>query len=78
MASIKNNPKDVPFDDIDNLLRHFGCKCTQKRRGSSHYKYTHPAVSYVLEIPKDKPIKAVYAKRALMMIEDIKEVLDDE
>jgi hypothetical protein len=78
IASIKHNPKDVPFEDIDNLLKHFGCKVTQRSRGSSHYKYTHSAVDWVLEIPKEKPIKAIYARRALDMIDEIKEALNGE
>lgn len=78
IESIKRNPKDVDFEDIDNLLKHYGCTVRQRGRGSSHYKYTHPAINWNLEIPKDKPIKAIYARRALEMIDDIKEALKNE
>lgn len=79
IASIRNNPKDVAFEDIDNLLKYYGCTVRQKGRGSSHYLYTHPAIQKgVLNIVKDKPIKAIYAKRALDMIDRIREVLDNE
>jgi hypothetical protein len=78
IEAIRRNPKNVAFEDVDNLLRYYGCKVRQKGRGSSHYKYTHPSVKWVLEIPKDKPIKAIYARRALEMIDEIREVLDIE
>lgn len=78
IESIKNNPKDVAFEDIDNLLRYYGCSVRQKARGSSHYKYTHSSVDWILEIPKGKPIKAIYAKRALEMVDAIKEAFDSE
>lgn len=78
IAAIRNNPKNVAFEDIDTLLRHYGCTVKQKSRGSSHYKYSYEAVAWILEIPKDKPIKAIYAKRALEMIDEIMEVLENE
>ena len=78
IASIKNNPKDVAFEDIGNLLKYYGCTVKQKGCGSSHYKYSHPAVDWILVVPRDTPIKAIYAKRALQMIDEIKEVLDYE
>ncbi len=78
IAAIRNNPKDVAFEDIDTLLRYYGCTVTQASKGSSHYKFIHEAVNWILEIPKDKPIKAVYAKRALEMIDEIMEVLKNE
>lgn len=75
---MRNNPKNVPFEDIDNLLQHYGCKVRQPSGGSSHYYYTHPAMSEPLCIPKARPIKAVYVKKALQMIDEIKEALKDE
>lgn len=78
LASIKRNPKNVAFEDIDLLLKYYGCSVRQKGRGSSHYIYTHPAVPNMIVIPRDKPIKAIYAKRALEMIDLIKEVLENE
>jgi len=78
IASIRNNPKNVDFNDIDGLLRYFGCTVRQKGRGSSHYTYSHPTVKSPLCIPKDSPIKAIYAKRALQMIDEIREVLENE
>lgn len=78
IASIRRNPKDVDFEDIDSLLKYYGCTVRQKGRGSSHYKYTHPAIKWNLEIPKDKSIKAIYARRALEMIDEIKEAFESE
>lgn len=78
IEKMNNNPKDVPFEDINNLLTHYGCQVRQPKSGSSHYIYTHPAASEPLTIPKRRPIKAIYVKKALQMIDEIKEALGDE
>lgn len=78
LESMKNNPKDVPFEQIDALLMYYGCTRRQASKGSSHYFYTHPAVPYPVNIPRHKPVKAIYIKQALEMIDQIREVLDNE
>lgn len=75
---MKNNPKDISFNEIDSLLSWHGCTRRQPRSGSSHYFYTHPAISGTLTIPYARPIKAIYVKKALKMIEEIKEALTNE
>lgn len=70
---IINNPRDVRFEDLDRLLRRYGFQCRQPRKGSSHYNYYHSKVPYILTIPKDRPIKAIYVKQAIEAIEKLKE-----
>jgi hypothetical protein len=78
IEAMKINPKDVSFEEINALLIHSGCTRRQPRSGSSHYFYTHPAISEPVNIPKARPIKAIYVKRALRMIDEIKEALANE
>lgn len=68
---IVNNPKDVKFEDIDKVLRYYGFDRRQPKSGSSHYTYFHSLLPDILTIPKDKPIKAVYVKKAIEAIERI-------
>ncbi len=70
--AIRNNPVDVPFEVIINLLNFYGCKVRIKK----HYIISHNALNYFITIPKGRKIKAHYAKDALKMIDDIKEALD--
>lgn len=63
---MKNNPKNVKFEDIDKLLTKIGgFSRSNPRGGSSHYTYSHPNLVDILTIPKDRPVKAIYIKRAL-------------
>ncbi len=77
ITAMRNNPKGVAFAELKSLLCYYGCSVRQKSRGSSHYTFTHPAIPYALTIPKDRPVKAVYVKRALAMIDEIEEVDTD-
>lgn len=70
---IKNNPKDVSFEYMDKLLTKVGGFTRRNPRGgSSHYTYSHPDLMDIITIPKDKPIKSVYIKKALNAFDIVK------
>ncbi|ADG07547.1 type II toxin-antitoxin system HicA family toxin [Kyrpidia tusciae] len=66
---IVQNPKDVRFEDLDRLLRQYGFQRRQPSSGSSHVTYCHDRLPDILTIPYAKPVKAVYVKRALELID---------
>lgn len=74
---IKNNPKNVRFDEIDKLLvKVGGFNRTNPKGGSSHYTYSHPDLDSIITIPKrEKPVKTIYIKKALKYLNRIKEEL---
>ncbi len=70
LAKIRNNPKNVRFNELDQLLRDYGFECRQPRGGSSHYFYI--CGHRRLTVPKKRPfIKQTYVKQALRQIEEI-------
>lgn len=77
-SQIVNNPKDVNFDDIDKLLKRYGFERRQPRGGSSHYSYYHPDLQDVVTIPRSRPIKAIYVKKALDAIRKIEADRSDD
>lgn len=63
---IRNNPKNVSFDEIDKLLvaGGFAHRC----KGTSHHIYTHPdlhGIEDAVTVPFNRPILEVYIKKAL-------------
>lgn len=67
---IKSNPKNVSFDEIDKLLTKMGgFNRRAPKSGSSHYTYSHPDLQDILTVPKDRPIKVIYIKKALAAFE---------
>lgn len=72
-AKMKNNPKDVRFQDIDKLLTQKGGFIRKNPgRGSSHYTYSHPNLVPIITIPKDRPVKSIYIKEALSAFDMVK------
>lgn len=68
LQKIRNNPKSVPFDDLDKVL--LGCGFTRRQAGSgsSHYYYTLGALT--LSVPYKRPyVKEVYVRLALNLID---------
>lgn len=68
-AEIVNNPKDVKFEDLDKVLKYYGFERRNPKGGSSHYTYFHSSLPDILTIPKNRPIKAVYVKKAISAIQ---------
>lgn len=64
--------QNVRFEDLDKVLKYYGFDCRQPKGGSSHYTYFHTNLPDILTVPKDKPIKAIYVKKAIMAIDKLK------
>jgi len=71
-AKIARNPKDVDFNELDKVLKQYGFKCRQPGKGSSHYVYYHRELLDIISIPRARPVKAIYVRLALNMIESLK------
>lgn len=72
LEKIRNNPKAVPFDDLDKMLRSRGFVRRQPRSGSSHYYYTYGVLT--LSVPHKRPyVGEIYVKQALALIEQTAE-----
>ncbi|MDO8573579.1 MAG: toxin HicA [Candidatus Daviesbacteria bacterium] len=61
------NPKTVPFKELDWVLKDFGFKMRQPGSGSSHYVYTKGKSQ--ISVPFRRPfVKEVYVKRIIELI----------
>ena len=65
--AIKNNPKNVKFEDLKKILESLGY--TAVNRGGSHYVFTKED-SISLTIPYKRPVKVIYVKQVIKIIED--------
>jgi poly-D-alanine transfer protein DltD len=73
---IKNNPKDVSFEELDKLLTKVGGFSRRNPNGgSSHYIFYHPDLEEHISIKKDNPVKVIYVKKALELFEIVREDL---
>ena len=74
LEKIRNNPKDVSYEDMDKLLRWAGFTRRTQRSGTSHFFYSKPGCPYPLTIPKKNPLKEVYVKQAIQFIDEYGEI----
>lgn len=71
---IRNNPKQVRFEELDKILIHYGFTKRQPTGGSSHYIYMKD--DKIISVPFHQPhIKAVYVERVIDLLEG---VINDE
>lgn len=69
---IKRNPNNVEFGEIQNLL-HIAGFIERKGKGD-HFIFFHPELNGYKEnitIPYNRPIKVVYIKKALKLLEKL-------
>lgn len=74
---IKNNPKDVSFEEINKLLVNVAGFSRRNGSRASHFIYLHPELKGIegfVNIPRDKPIKEVYIKKALKAYEKVMKI----
>ncbi|MDR3590772.1 MAG: type II toxin-antitoxin system HicA family toxin [Negativicutes bacterium] len=67
IQSIKNNPDDVSFDELHKYLEMHGA--TWREGKGSHRVYKIKGRTLV--IPRKKPLKGIYAKKAIELVDGI-------
>ena len=65
LKAIKNNPKDVRFEDLKKLLLSYGYEAYNS--GGSHWVFRKDGCQDEV-VPYKKPVKAYYVIRALRSI----------
>jgi predicted RNA binding protein YcfA (HicA-like mRNA interferase family) len=71
LASMKANPaSDWSIGDVERLCSAYGISCKSPRRGS-HYTLSHPEIAGHLTVPARRPIKPVYIRLLIGMVESL-------
>ena len=69
LARMRANPRDWRIEDLETLARHYGISA--RKPGGSHVIFFHPARSEMLSVPARRPIKPVYVRRFVALIEQL-------
>lgn len=67
LKAMKNNPYNIPFQDICKLLEDHGYTCHNS--SGSHFVFRKSHTKHIT-IPYKKPIKAIYVKQVLALLEE--------
>jgi len=68
IGKILKNRKDVTFEDLDSILCYMGYTKRQPKGGSSHYTYSKAGCGHIITVPKKKPVKEVYVKKVINLL----------
>lgn len=70
-SKMKRNPKNVTFKDIETICKHFDCY-VENYSGGSHYAIGHSKILNTITVPRHNPVKEVYVKRVLEIIDELR------
>jgi hypothetical protein len=71
LNKMRRNPKDWTIDDVLAVAGEWGIET--RSRGGSHVVLSHRTVDFRVTIPAHRPIKQVYIKEFLALIDAITE-----
>lgn len=66
---MRRNPRDWRIEDLYVVAGRFGLRIQQGR--GSHVKFCHPATRPIVVVPSKRPIKDVYAKLLIKLINEV-------
>ena len=69
--AMRNNPRDWAMAKLLTVASHYGLEV--RSAGGSHHVFSHPSVKDSLSVPARRPIKAIYIKRFVALIDQIQE-----
>jgi hypothetical protein len=73
LDAMRNNPHgDWKISDVEALSSEYGLVCKPPSGGGSHYKIAHPDFAQILTIPSKRPIKAVYIKKLVRLVDAVR------
>lgn len=68
---MRDNPRDWRIEDLEAVAGRFGVKA--RKSGGSHVVFTHPASYTALCVPARRPIKPVYVRKFVELVDEISE-----
>lgn len=73
LEQMRRNPQgDWRIKEVESLCREHGLACDPPKGGGSHYKVSHASVPDILTIPVARPIKVVYIRKLLLMVDQVR------
>lgn len=68
---MRNNPRDWQIADFDTIAKRFGI--TMRQGKGSHVSFSHPKWVDILTVPAHRPVKPVYVKKFVSLIDALNE-----
>lgn len=73
LEAMRANPSaDWRIAEVETLCRQYGLRCSPPTGGGSHHKVSHPLSRDILTIPSRRPIKPIYIRKLVRLVESTK------
>lgn len=69
IEKMRNNPRDWKIEDIERVANNYGF--TKRTTSGSHATFTHPDLVHIMTVPVHRPIKPIYVKKFLKLIDEV-------
>jgi hypothetical protein len=69
LQAMRNNPRDWSMDQVLSVAQRYDIEA--RNNGGSHHVLSHPTLSEALTVPAHRPIKPIYIKRLLQLIDQL-------
>ena len=70
IQKMKDNPSDWRIASLEAIAQHYGCNI--RKGGGSHVVFGHNKSELVVTVPAHKPIKPVYIRQFIKLVESVK------
>jgi hypothetical protein len=70
LDQMRNNPRDWRIETLVAVALRFGLEV--RNHGGSHYIFSSPGIEMALSVPAHRPIKPVYVKQFVALIDEIR------
>ena len=71
LNAMRQNPNDWAMAKLLTVAKQHGLEV--RSPGGSHHVFSHPSVKDPISVPAHRPIKAIYIKRFIALIDQIQE-----
>ena len=70
LEAMRANPRDWRIGSLEAVATAYGVNV--RKPGSSHVVFEHPGIREALSVPAGRPIKPVYVRRFVALIDAVK------
>lgn len=67
LAKMRHNPRDWRIEELETIAKYYGINV--RKSGGSHFVFDHPEWVELLSIPSRRPIKPIYVKKLVSLID---------
>jgi predicted RNA binding protein YcfA (HicA-like mRNA interferase family) len=70
LDGMRTNPRDRRIASLETVVRAFGVNV--RKPSGSHVVFEHPAVAEAVSVPARRPIKPIYVRRFVQLIDAVR------